>query len=207
MPYATDDELVSIIDDFIELKQRIMDKNTQEIKESKSLTEDFDEDERIQALAEYLNIDPSEISNIYDNEFETPEGDYFVVDEYEARELAEDDIRNLIDDLGLDSFTPDFKDWIIMNALDGEWFEDAVKESYEYYVEDIEDEASSMGYENRLIEEMHDHQVLSDDDFVLRIVDFEPVTRTLIPIDAIFPALTRAKIRRRFARYRKMLGL
>jgi hypothetical protein len=48
---------------------------------------------------------------------------------------------------------------------------------------------------------------LSDDDFVLRIVDFEPVTRTLIPIDAIFPALTRAKIRRRFARYRKMLGL
>lgn len=48
---------------------------------------------------------------------------------------------------------------------------------------------------------------LYDDDFVLRIVDFEPVTRTLIPIDVIFPALTRAKIRRRFARYRKMLGL
>lgn len=132
---------------------------------SKNLTEDFDEDERIQALAEYLNIDPSEISNIYDNEFETPEGDYLVVDEYEAEQLAREDIENLYDDLGLDSFTPGFKDWIIMNALDNEWFEDAIKESYEYYVEDIEDESSSMGYENRLIEEMHDHQVLSDDDF------------------------------------------
>ena len=132
---------------------------------NKSLTEDFDEDERIQALAEYLEIDSSEISNIYSYEYETPEGDYLVVDEYEARKLAEDDIENFIDELGLDSFTPEFKDWIIMNALDNEWFEEAVRESYEYYVEDIEDEASSIGYENRLIEEMHDHQVLSDDDF------------------------------------------
>lgn len=132
---------------------------------NKSLTEDFDEDERIQALAEYLGIDASEISNIYDYEYETPEGDYLVVTEYEARELAEDDIRNFIDELGIDGFTPGFKDWIIMNALDNDWFEEAVRESYEYYVEDIEDEASSMGYENRLIEEMHDHQVLSDEDF------------------------------------------
>lgn len=131
----------------------------------KPLTESFDDEDRINALAEFLNIDPSEISNIYDNEFETPEGDYLVVDEDEAKELAKEDIRNLYDDLGLDSFTPDFKDWIIMNALDNEWFEDAIKESSESYVEDIEYESSSMGYENRLIEEMHDNQVLSDDDF------------------------------------------
>lgn len=43
--------------------------------------------------------------------------------------------------------------------------------------------------------------------FRLRVPDFEPTTRTLIPIDAIVPALTRAKIRRRFARYRETLGL
>lgn len=134
---------------------------------TKTLTEDFSEDERIQALAEYLGIDPSEISNIYDYEFETPEGDYLVVDEDEARELAEDDIRSLYDDLGLDSFTPDFKDWIIMNALDNDWFEDAVRESYEYYVEDIESDSSSMGYENRLIEELHDNDIISDSDFAI----------------------------------------
>jgi hypothetical protein len=164
-----------------------LDTKSHKVKESKSLTEDLDDEDRINALADYLGIDPSEISNIYDNEFETPEGDYLVVDEDEAKQLARDDIENLFDDLGLDSFTPDFKDWIIMNALDNEWFEDAVKESYEYYVEDIEDEASSMGYENRLIEEMHDHQVLSDDDFVVG-EDGEPDLTTLnddVDIDSL----------------------
>ena len=131
---------------------------------SKSLTEDFDDDERINALAEYLNIDTSEISNIYDYEYETPEGDYLVVTEEEAEELAKEDIRNLYDDLGLESFTSSFRDWIIMNALDNDWFEEAVKESMESYVEDIEDETSA-DFENRLIEEMYEHQVLTDDDF------------------------------------------
>lgn len=145
---------------------------------TKSLTEDFDEDERRNALAAYLNIDPSEISNTYYYEFETPEGDYYVVTEEEAEELAKEDIRSLYDDLGLDSFTDYFRDWIIMNALDNDWFEEAVRESMEYYVEDIEDEASSMGYENRLIEEMHDHQVLSDDDFEID-EDGEPNLREL----------------------------
>ena len=41
----------------------------------------------------------------------------------------------------------------------------------------------------------------------LRIPDFEPASRTLIPVDAIFPALVRMKMRRRFARYRKTLGM
>ena len=41
----------------------------------------------------------------------------------------------------------------------------------------------------------------------LRVPDFEPVTRTLIPVEAFFPGLVRMKIRRRFARYRKMLGI
>lgn len=125
---------------------------------SKSLTEDFDEDERINALAEYLNIDPSEISNIYDNEFETPEGDYLVVDEDEARQLAKDDIENLYDDLGLESFTPGFRDWIIMNALDNDWFEEAVRESMESYVNDI-------AYEDgRLEEELLDAGIITEED-------------------------------------------
>ena len=144
----------------------------------KPLTESFDDEDRINALAEFLNIDPSEISNIYDYEYETPEGDYLVVDEDEATELAKEDIRNLYDDMGLESFTSGFRDWIIMNALDNDWFEDAIRESYEFYVEDIESESSSMGYDNRLIEEMHDHQVLSDEDFEID-EDGEPNLREL----------------------------
>lgn len=151
-----------------------------EVKEGceKSLTEDISDDDRISALAEYLDISEDEIKLIWDYEYETPEGDYLVVTEDEAEELAREDIINLYDDIGLESFTPYFRDWIIMNALDNDWFEEAVRESYEYYVEDIEDEASSMGYDNRLIEEMHDHQVLSDDDFEID-EDGEPNLREL----------------------------
>lgn len=43
-------------------------------------------------------------------------------------------------------------------------------------------------------------QWLSSDDFALRIVDFEPITRTFFPIDSLFPFLVPAKVRRRFDR-------
>ena len=43
--------------------------------------------------------------------------------------------------------------------------------------------------------------------FRLRVPDFEPVTRTLIPFEAIIPALVRKKIRRRFARFRRTAGI
>ncbi len=39
------------------------------------------------------------------------------------------------------------------------------------------------------------------DSFRLRIVDFEPASRTLLPVDSISPALRRRKLRRRVARY------
>ena len=43
-------------------------------------------------------------------------------------------------------------------------------------------------------------QWFSDGSFRLRIMDFEPVSRLLIPIDFL-PAIQRFKVRRRFARY------
>lgn len=42
-----------------------------------------------------------------------------------------------------------------------------------------------------------------DGDFRLRIVDFEPKSRTLLPIDKIFPCLLRRKVNRRMRRYLK----
>ena len=45
------------------------------------------------------------------------------------------------------------------------------------------------------------------DGFRLRMPDFEPVTRTLISLETIFPALVRRKIRRRFARFRRAVGI
>jgi hypothetical protein len=39
--------------------------------------------------------------------------------------------------------------------------------------------------------------------FRIRIADFEPMSRTFISLDRIFPFVVRMKLRRRFARYRK----
>lgn len=44
-------------------------------------------------------------------------------------------------------------------------------------------------------------QWLSGGGFRLRIVDFEPTSRALVPLDKIFPWLVGMKVRRRFARY------
>ena len=46
-------------------------------------------------------------------------------------------------------------------------------------------------------------QWTAEDAFRLRIVDFEPATRSFIPLDSVLSALVRRKVRRRFARYRE----
>lgn len=127
------------------------------IKENKSLNESFSEEDRAKALAEYLDIDVEDITNTYDNVFETTDGEeYYVVDENEAYQLAKEDIENLFDDLGLDSFTESFQQWILDNAVeDNGWFSDALREMEESYVEDIKYEG-----EDRLIEELIDAEIV-----------------------------------------------
>ena len=41
----------------------------------------------------------------------------------------------------------------------------------------------------------------------LRITDFEPASRTLISLDSLASSLVRLKIKRRFARYRRLFGI
>lgn len=48
-------------------------------------------------------------------------------------------------------------------------------------------------------------QWLADGDFRLRIIDFEPISRTLVSLDNLCAALVRFKVRRRFARYRRIM--
>lgn len=126
--------------------------------------------ERIKALAEYLEINPEDIKEGYrENIFEVDEGsrEYLVVTEDEAREEAKESILSLIDDLGLESFTESFREWIYNNATNVGWFEDALRELEEFYVEDIEQETYGQDkYANRLIEELVDAGILSDEDLV-----------------------------------------
>ena len=53
--------------------------------------------EKIQALANYLNISTEEITQ-HHNYFDTPEGDYIVLTDYEADEAWEESIDSYIDE-------------------------------------------------------------------------------------------------------------
>ena len=133
----------------------------------------FREEERINALANYLETSEDDIELTYDSSdnlftVKSTGEEYLVVDEDEAYQAAKLDIESLIEDIGIDSFSKDFQQWIFDNCIEADWFEDALVESYEYYVADIEEETYGQDkFENRLIEELYENGLLTDADFSL----------------------------------------
>ena len=133
---------------------------------NKIMNESIDSNQRINALAAGLDVDADTIkqSDYGDNCFDVDGDEYLVLTEDEAYEYAKDDIKAVWDDLGIESFTESFRDWIMDNAVDSEWFEDWIHEDMEAYVDDIASEDSDE-FKNRLIEEMYDAKILTDADF------------------------------------------
>ena len=132
------------------------------------LTEDAD-DERAVALANYLGINPDDVTNSYDHEYSTEDGDYLVLTEDEAYEEAKRQILDIIDDLGFNGTFGDnaqmVRSYVAQRGgVDDDWFEEFFEEDYTSYVDDIEDEGDNT-YGNRLIAEMYDNEILTDDDF------------------------------------------
>lgn len=103
--------------------------------------------------------------------------EYLVVTEDKAEELAIESIHNLIDDMGLQSFSEGFQSWIINNCLNEEWFEDAMRESYEFYMNDIREEDCCEDEEgnetNRLTEEMEEANCTTEEDFLDYLCDYQ----------------------------------
>ena len=137
------------------------------VEEKKPIKEQATVDERRNALAKYLGVEPETLkkASYSDVNFETEDGEeYLVLDSDEAREAAIEAVKNDLDDMGIESFTDDFKDWAYRNAIETDWFDDALRESEEFYADDIESE-DDREYGNRLIHEMYDEGILEDDDF------------------------------------------
>ena len=124
--------------------------------------------EKIEALAELLGIDESEItqSDYDESAYETSDGrEYLVLTEDEAEEAFYRSEMALIDEIGVCGFNPGFQDWIFSNCLsDTDWFEDAYREMYEGYAYDIQYESDDT-YGNRLVQECYDAGLIDDDDF------------------------------------------
>lgn len=123
--------------------------------------------EKIEALAGLLGVDESEITQGYDdNVFEVSDGrEYLVLTEDEADDAFYDYEMNLIDDIGISGFTPNFQKRILSEFIkDDEWFEDAYREMEETYAYDIADEYNDT-YGNRLVQECYDNGLIDDEDF------------------------------------------
>lgn len=110
-----------------------------------------------EALAQYLEVEVDEIEDGYDDDhFEYDNEEYAVYTDDEADDATYNDIDNLFDDIGLESFTPSFQEWILNNALESDWFEDALQESEQYYVDDMDDD--------EVVENALDEGIIDEDD-------------------------------------------
>ena len=98
----------------------------------------INQEERIAALAQYLEIDPDSIEEGYaENLFELEDGrEFFVFEEDEVFDAIRDEIQNIFDDLGLSSFTPRFQEWILENAVDDDFVEEVFAEEMDLMEDD-----------------------------------------------------------------------
>lgn len=125
--------------------------------------------ERIEALANFLGCKIEDLTEGYREEvFETKDGkEYLVLTDEEADKEFYNYEENLIDELGLDSFTEWAREYIVENCLDTDWFNEQMEESFAIYCDDIElEKSSSDEYENRLEEEMADVDCETKEDYI-----------------------------------------
>ncbi len=127
------------------------------------------EDEKINALVQWFNENGNEVTvdDVYDDgygHYSVNGDDYYVYTDEEADEQFRVSVESIIDDLGIDSFSDWFQTWILDNAIDTRWFEEALDEEADYLADEFSRESSST-YENRLVEECYDRDLITDEDF------------------------------------------
>ena len=131
--------------------------------------------ERFEALAKFLGVEVEDltVSKFDERTFENEEaGEYIVLTGEEADEAAEESIKELINDMGLESFTEDFQQWILDNCVDSDWFAEALEDYEIGYIEEIRDEKSDYEeYKSRLDEEMNDAGVDTEEEFLEYLIE------------------------------------
>ena len=119
-------------------------------------------------------MEGSEIKVLDENTFEVDGAEYLVLTEDEREEEFYNYQKNLIDDMGLESFSEWAQDYIIDNFVDDEWFMEAMRESFEYYISDINEEpADDEKFENRLQEEISEYDCETEEDYLNYLCDLE----------------------------------
>lgn len=161
-------------------------------KESKIPQKQVEEniDPKQTSISQYLKeeLNPSTYD---DNIFETLDGkEYLVVDENEAYQYAKDDIESIFDDLGLESFTPNFQEWIIQNAIDENYLNQTAEEEADYYEQEGEPETAEyfrnmIGNPQKIINHLRDIYGKDINNIVKDYIDIEKVVDEAIKWDGI----------------------
>ena len=119
-------------------------------------------------------MEGSKIEVLDKNTFEVDGAEYLVLTEDEREKEFKAYQESLIEDMGLESFSEWAQDYIIDNFVDDEWFMDAMRESFEYYISDINEEpADDEKFENRLQEEMAEVGCEDEEEFLNYHCDLE----------------------------------
>lgn len=98
---------------------------------------------------------------------------YLVLTDAEAESQFYAECRHLYDELGLDAYSKEFREWIYRNAVKEDWFQNEMEENNLDYAKDIASSPSSEGFENRLVEEAYERGLIAEDDFA-KLPDGEP---------------------------------
>lgn len=107
-----------------------------------------------QALANYLEVPVEDIQDDY-GYFKYGKEEYRVLTDEEADQAMQDYIEDIIDDCGI-CFGDAMNTWIIEYALDNpDWFDEALREDTEYYVNDMDEE--------ELIDNLNEYGILDKD--------------------------------------------
>ena len=145
-------------------------------------------EEKRQALANYLGCDVEEIEEGYDeNHFSHDGEDYAVYTDSEADQATYDYMENIIDELGLDAFTPAMQDWIVENAIDNtDWFDEALEEDANNYVDDLSDD--------EVVEEAIGYDIIDEDDAYIEDEDGNQEINPELDIEDLGEQLVQAMV-------------
>lgn len=127
--------------------------------------------ERVVSLLKYLNLEVKDVtiekSKYDDNVFIINGKEYMILTDKEADEVHKDYIASFVDDAGISGFSEFAQGYIFDYCIDTSWFDDAMRESFEFYIEDIRNETASCDeFSNRLEEEMAEACCDNEDSYI-----------------------------------------
>lgn len=113
-----------------------------------------------EALAEDLGVVEEDVIEKEDNVYEVDGEEYLVLTDDEAEKTFKEEAELLIDDMGIESFTEKFKNYIRLNLIATKDVLSVIEEMMENYVNDLDEE--------ELRDELESHGLLSEDEELLK---------------------------------------